>query len=111
MTLTNTWSAAGVESTVSDFTSAGHDTYPNIHIDREVLTSIGDMALGNYVYTTEYLELKTDEYGRFLQRTDILPNHRTRADRNLDGYIFELAYREGVYDEITNKLEDEVCEN
>jgi hypothetical protein len=101
---------------MSDFTPEGREPYPDIYTDSKVLFAIGDMMLRKgqpvYIYDADYLELKTDQYGRFLQRVDIMPSHRERADRNLDGYIFELAWREGVYAS-TNKLEEETtsCEN
>ena len=98
MTSGITYRTAGV----SEFTGEGFDQYPAMHVDRQKLWAIGDMVLSSsgaveYVYPTEYIEAQVNLYGRTLQRDDLLPSHRIRADRILDGYIFELAYRDGVY--------------
>ena len=88
---------------MSDFTSEGHDPYPNFHLDREKLLGATDLPI-------EYLEAQVGFYTRYLGRTGIMESHRRRANANLDRYIFELACRDGVYDEVTNKLEDETCD-
>jgi hypothetical protein len=94
---------------VGEFTTEGKEPYPDLHLDRQKLVQIGDETAQGYVYTTEYIEERVGFYTRYLANLSILKHHREQADRNLDGYIFELAFRDGIYD-ATNKREDEISE-
>jgi hypothetical protein len=65
---------------------------------------------GTYIYTTERLEAVILEYANFLRREDIMPRAAASAEAIIERSLFELAYRDGIYDETTTKDEDELCE-
>jgi hypothetical protein len=89
--------------------SSGSEPYPDFHLDRQKLIEIGAETIAGYVYSTEHIENQVGFYTRYLQRKDIMTSHRERANQNLDRYMFELAYREGVYADY-RKVEDVECE-
>jgi len=92
---------------MSEFTGDGFVSFPNLHGDKEDIHSVAE-------WSDEKLEYKTNQYGVFIQREDIMPRGRALGNWILDYCIFELAYRDGVYNVYTSdiqKMEDEVCGN
>jgi hypothetical protein len=77
---------------MSDFSGEGFTSYPNMHLDDQV-------ALRAVELSTEHLDYKMNQYGEFVQRTNLLPRHLEKAHKLLDRFIFEAACRDGVYDE------------
>lgn len=77
---------------MSDFTGDGFVPFPNLHSDIHEVVAVAE-------WTNEHLEYKTDQYGQFMQREDIMPRARKTGDWILERLIFELAYRDGVYAE------------
>lgn len=94
-----------------NFSSEGTEPYPNLYLDKQRLLGIGALVVRDtgieYLYPIEYLETVVGQYTHFLADPDILPSHRERANRNLDGYIFELAFRDGVYDDTLENIMEE----
>lgn len=74
------------------FVPSGFETFPNLYADDKL---VGEFSL----LDRKIIELKLSEYTVFLQRTDIMERARGTAERVRDHLIFELAYRDGVYDE------------
>jgi len=88
---------------MSDFTTEGFAPFPNTYEDNLRVASFSAL-------TDAGLDHKVNEYGRFLQRTDLMQRARTAGERVLDHLLFELAYRDGIYDEyISERIEDELC--
>lgn len=75
---------------MSEFTSAGHDHFPNLYSDSQEIHEVAE-------WPRERLDYKTDEYGAFTQRSDLMPRAVTAAGKILDYLLFEMAYRDGVY--------------
>ena len=88
---------------MSEFTSKGGEVFPNTHSDLQYIHTVAE-------WNDEQLDHKVNEYGQFLQRTDLMPRAIKAANFIMDRLIFELAYRDGVYDPIVEKVEDEICE-
>lgn len=88
---------------MSDFTSEGFTPFPDCYHDNlrvATFSGLTDKGLDHYV----------SEYGQFLQRTDIMVRARVAGERVLDHLLFELGYRDGIYDDYINpKVEDETC--
>ena len=72
------------------FTSTGFEPFPNTHSDAQEV-------LGVASWPDDKLEYKLEEYGRFVQRKDIMPRARRMGDFVLDRLIFDQACRDGVY--------------
>lgn len=86
---------------MSEFTGNGFETFPSIHVDNKRVAEFSE-------WTTPVLEEHTSQYAAFLQRDDLMPRARAQAERVLDHLLFELAYRDGIYDEFIEK--NDVCE-
>lgn len=87
---------------MSEFATQGFAPFPDCYHDNLRVGSFSDLSDGG-------LDYLTDEYGRFAQRTDIMPRARTAANRILDHLLFELAYRDGIY-ESAPRMEDELSD-
>jgi hypothetical protein len=89
---------------MSEFTTQGNAPFPDCYHDNLHVKDFSAMS-------RDGLEYKTNEYGAFAQRDDLMPRARQAADRILEHLIFEMAYRDGVYDDVLNqKLEEEFSE-
>jgi len=86
---------------MSEFTSAGSFSFPNLHSDTEEVRRVVE-------WSDEQLEYKMSQYGEFMQRPEIQPRGRKLGEFILDRLIFDAACRDGVYDIVP--LEDEVCD-
>lgn len=80
-------------STESDsgFTTEGFITLPHFQADELRIDTIAETPI-------ELLESRSTEYSQFLAG-EIMPRARAASNRILNHLIFELAYRDGVYDE------------
>jgi hypothetical protein len=89
---------------MSEFVGGGFAPFPDSYHD--------NLNVRNFsALNRAALEYKTDEYGAFMQRTDLMPRARAAGERILEHLIFELAYLDGVYDDVLNKkLEEEFSE-
>ena len=84
---------------MSDFIGEGvFAPFPNLYSDMQEVHSVAE-------WPQEHLDYKTNEYGAFLQRKDPMPRAVKAANLILDYLLFELAYRDNVY-----QLEDEMCD-
>jgi len=88
---------------MSGFTSEGFESFPNTYMDNKHISGISTMP-------DSVLERKTYEYGAFLQRTDIMDRARAIGDRILNHLLFELAYRDGIYNEFLEDSYERVTE-
>lgn len=84
------------------FASGGFEEFPPLYFDNRDIATISE-------WPTEVLEERVHQYGQFLSKPQ-MPRATATANRILDHMIFELAFRDGVYDEYTGKSEDELCE-
>lgn len=75
----------------SGFTPQGFESMPSIYSDSRDIGNVSELA-------NEVLDAKTMEYGRFLQSPDIMPRAKQSAERIINHLLFELAWRDGVYD-------------
>lgn len=95
---------------MSEFSGEGFRPFPNLYYD---LMRTGEYAMenpdGTYIYTADRLEAVILEYANFLRREDIMPRATATAEAIIERSLFELAYRDGIYDETTAKDEDELC--
>jgi hypothetical protein len=76
---------------MSDFTTEGFESFPNIYVDN----------LQTHEFSTwnrAVLEARVMQYGTFLQQSDLMPRAKEGANRVMDHLLFELAWRDGVYD-------------
>ena len=69
----------------------GFDSFPNTYEDNKQVGMFSDLS-------PEALEYKLNEYGRFLQRADLMSRVRRIGNRILDHLLFEAACRDGIYD-------------
>lgn len=88
---------------MSEFTSQGGEVFPNTYSDLQTISEVAEWPI-------ERLNHKANEYGKFLLREDLMPRALKAANFIMDRLLFEMAYRDGVYDPIINKVEDEICE-
>ena len=72
--------------------SGGFTPYPNTYHDSQNLGAISELP-------REVLERRVDEYGKFMQRTDVMPRGRALGERILNHLLFEMAWQDGVYHE------------
>ena len=77
---------------MSDFTGDGFEGMPSIYQDNLQVRLFS-------TWERQVLEDRVTEYGHFLQREDLMPRARQGADRVMTHALFELAFRDGVYDE------------
>lgn len=84
----------------NSFTGEGFAPFPSLYADEKRIREAAELS-------TEVLERFVNEYGHFLSKPQ-MPRATATANRILDHMIFELAYRDGVYDE-TIKQENELC--
>lgn len=89
--------------TSSPFTGEGFESFPSLYADSKLVSEFSE-------WPTENLEARVHQYGQFLSK-ERMPRATATANRILDHLLFELAYRDGVYDEYTNKQEDELCQS
>lgn len=75
----------------SGFTSSGYESFPSLHVDNKLVAEFSSWPIEN-------LEHRVNEYTAFLQRPDLMPRAREQAERVREHILFELAYRDGVYD-------------
>lgn len=87
---------------MSEFGSQGFETFPSLQPDNKL---VGEFS----TWTIDVLEARVHQYGHFLSK-EPMPRAKATANRVLDHLLFELAYRDGVYDEYIGKSEDELCE-
>ena len=83
------------------FTTEGYESFPSLYQDTQRLHEVGE-------WPYDVLENRVNEYGAFLTRQDLMPRAKATANRLLDHYLFELAYRDQVWDEVIKK--GGVCE-
>lgn len=80
----------------------GDESLPNIYYD---MLRTGEYAFenpdGSYLYTSERLEAVILEYANFLRRDNVMPRAEDSANTIIDRTLFELAFRDGIYDEPT----------
>lgn len=88
---------------MSEFGSGGFERLPSLHIDNK---RVGEFS----EWTIDRLEELVNKYGQFLSKPQ-MPRATETANRILDHLLFELAHRDGIYDEITGKDKDELCQN
>jgi hypothetical protein len=88
---------------VSEFTGEGFAPFPNTYEDNKRIGACSTLS-------DQILEDKCKEYVLFVQRKDIMPRAVSIAGRILDHVMFELAFRDGIYDEYTIKQEEELCD-
>lgn len=81
---------------MSEFTGSGKEHFPHFYADTQKIAVFAEME-------KEILERLCDEYTQFLSRDNIMPRAETTANRILDHIMFELAYREGIYDDYLEK--------
>lgn len=74
---------------MSGFTGEGFVPFPNTIADLEQIHSVTE-------WPTERLDYKTNEYGAFLQRDDLMPRAVAAASKILDYLLFELESRDGA---------------
>lgn len=86
---------------LSAFTGNGFTSFPNTYEDNK---RVGEFS----TLTDEALANKTNMYGEFMQREDLMPRARKTGERILNHLIQELAYRDGVYPQ--QFREDELCD-
>lgn len=82
---------------MSEFASQGHESFPSLQSDND---RVGEFS----EWSNENLEARVWQYGHFLS-TEQMPRATKTANRILDHLLFELAYRDGVYDEYITKEE------
>lgn len=87
---------------MSEFASQGFEPFPSLYADSQLISKFSE-------WPTEVIEARVTEYGQFLSKPQ-MPRATATGNRILDHLIFELGYRDGIYDEYTNKHEDELCE-
>lgn len=80
---------------MSEFSGSGFETFPSLHADTAKITVFAEMD-------TEILERLANEYTDFLARGNLMPRAEKTANRILDHVLFEMAYRDGIYDEYLN---------
>lgn len=83
---------------MSEFSGNGFKPFPNTMADLKQVSNVE-------AWSREHLEHKTNEYGAFLTREDIIPRAIAAGNLILDRLLFEMAYRDGVYDEFLIKGE------
>jgi hypothetical protein len=64
---------------------------PNVYSDSKRLGQFSE-------WDAEMLEARTMQYGEYLQTPDLMPRARLGADRVLNHLLFELAWRDGIYE-------------
>jgi hypothetical protein len=84
------------------FIPGGFESFPSLYADTKQVAEFS-------TWSTEVLEERVNQYGHFLS-TPQMPRATETANRILDHLLFELAYRDGIYDEYTGKQEDELCQ-
>ena len=84
---------------MSEFTGEGFKPFPNTHSDLQEASKVVE-------WDDARLERKVHEYGHFLTRDDIMERARKTGALILDRLMFELACRDGIYDDYR---EDELC--
>ena len=87
---------------MSEFSSQGFESFPSLYADEQQVAEFSE-------WSTEVLEARVHQYGHFLS-TPQMPRATETANRIMEHLLFELAYRDGVYDEQTGKQEDELCQ-
>lgn len=76
----------------SGFATEGYEAVPNLYNDNKYLV---ERVSG---LDDDVLDAKIIEYTSFL-KSDALPHHRTQAERFLTHVMFEVQYRNGLFDE------------
>lgn len=89
-------------SETDSFIPGGFESFPSLHTDNQ---RVGEFS----EWSTEVLEERVHQYGHFLSK-DQMPRATATANRIMEHLLFELAYRDGVYDAYTGKQEDELCQ-
>lgn len=77
---------------MSEFTPGGFAPFPDCYHDNLRVKDFSDLSDAG-------LDTMVNEYGKFNQRKDLMIRARTAAGRILDHLLFELAYRDGIYDQ------------
>lgn len=77
---------------MSEFSSEGHDSFPNFYADRESAKEVA-------TWEADRLNYKIGQYTEFIVNGDPMPRALKAANTIIDLLMFELAYRDGVYDE------------
>lgn len=86
---------------MSDFVPEGKtDHFANVYSDSQEIHSVAE-------WSQERLDYKTNEYGQFLQREDLMPRAVKAANTILDYLLFEQQYRDN---DIPGQWVDEVCD-
>jgi len=75
------------------FASQGQASFPPIYEDSKVLGDFSDEQR----WPTRKLEGRLNRYLEFLNHDDPMPRAREGARRIVEHIMFELLYREGVY--------------
>lgn len=74
----------------SGFAGNGFEEYPDLFLDYQRLHEASQLEDGT-------LNRLTNGYFKFLNRDDVMPHHRERAQANFRRLLFEKAYRSGYY--------------
>ena len=85
---------------MSEFIGGGFASFPRLEPDNK---RVGEFS----EWSTKALEERVHQYGHFLSKEQ-MPRATRTANRILNHLLFELAYRDGVYD--TYIKQDELCE-
>ena len=77
---------------MSEFSSEGYESFPSIYADTKLIHEFG--ALDRQI-----LEDRLTTYIQFLKRDDLMPRARDNASRIREHLLFELMYRDGLFDD------------
>jgi hypothetical protein len=78
---------------MSEFSTEGFESFPSLYADNKRTAELSE-------WTIQMLEERASQYVAFLQRDDLMPRAKAQADRMLDHMLFELQYRDGLYNEV-----------
>ena len=76
---------------MSEFSSSGFESFPSLYADSKLVAEFSE-------WSTEVLEARVHQYGHFLSQEQ-MPRATETANRIMEHLLFELAYRDGVYDQ------------
>lgn len=77
-----------------------NENIPNTYKDRKNTVEYGnENPDGSYIWTTDRLNAVVSEYASFLLQLDNMPRAIDTANYIGSRAMFELAWRDGVYDE------------
>ena len=80
------------EQETSDFVSQGKDKFPPIYFDTKQIQQLSR-------WDDSLLLSRLNTYMELIQNPDTMPRAKAGASRLVDHIIFELSYREGMYNQ------------